>query len=75
MRIETKTEIVNICEETAEGEFVLTGETAEVTTTEIYADEGKIFRRLSDGNVLKNCKHITLGTHDDPENYEEVGKS
>ena len=46
-----------------------TGET-EVTITELIADEGKLFVRISDNAVLGD--RITLGTDDREENYTEV---
>lgn len=36
----------------------------------IFADEGKVFRRISDGEVL--TAHIGIGTFDSVDNYEEV---
>jgi len=51
-------------------EFILSGKTADVTTTDIYADKGKVFRRKEDGAVLST--HITVGTEDSAGNYEEV---
>lgn len=48
---------------------VQTGET-EVTVTELFADEGKQFVRISDNAVLGD--RITLGTEDRAENYIEV---
>ena len=50
--------------------FVSNGQMVEATITEIRADEGKVFRRLADGAVLS--AHITLGSGDSADNYEEV---
>ena len=36
----------------------------------IFADEGKIFRRISTGEVL--TAHIGVGTFDDVNDFEEV---
>lgn len=74
MRIETTQQIVPLVDEATDenGEmtFIPNGETVIVETTDIYADEGKAFTRLSDGAVLSN--HITVGTMDSVENYVEV---
>ena len=51
-------------------EFVPNGETIEVVTTDIYSDEGKVFKRMTDGARLSN--HITVGTMDSVDNYIEV---
>lgn len=51
-------------------EFVPNGETIEVATTDIYSDEGKVFKRMTDGVKLSN--HITVGTMDSVDNYIEV---
>lgn len=36
----------------------------------IFADEGKVFRRISTGEVLTN--HIGVGSNDDPNDFEEI---
>lgn len=41
-----------------------------ITETHIFADEGKVFKRISDGEVL--TAHIGIGSWDSVENYEEV---
>jgi cytochrome c biogenesis protein ResB len=51
-------------------EFVPDGETIEVATTDIYSGEGKVFKRKSDNAILST--HITIGTDDSINNYEEV---
>ncbi|HEY5588903.1 MAG TPA: hypothetical protein VIK86_08110 [Candidatus Paceibacterota bacterium] len=50
--------------------FVQNGETIEVETIDIYSDDSKVFKRLSDDAVLSN--HITIGTMDSIDNYIEV---
>lgn len=45
-------------------------EDREITITDIYADEGKVFVEKSTGKVLS--EHITLGTEDSAENYSEM---
>lgn len=44
----------------------------EVDTTEIFADEGKVFVEKATGKVLSD--HITLGTEDSIEKYTETEK-
>ena len=47
---------------------VQTGET-QVTITELIADDGKQFVRISDGQIVG--ERITLGTEDSADNYTE----
>lgn len=47
-----------------------TGEVEEVTITSLVADEGKVFKCLTDGFV--GGTRIDLGTEDSEANYEEV---
>ena len=72
MTIEVITETVDVYIEVTHEDgsvtFEPTGETEGVVSTEIYT-EGR-FRRISDGAILSN--HITLGTEDSAESYEEV---
>lgn len=51
-------------------EFIPSGKTVTVETTDIYADTGKVFKRLADGAILGS--HTTLGTNDSIANYTEV---
>lgn len=69
MRTETTTLTVELGEE-IDGEFVPNGQTVEVTSIDIFADEGKKFKRLSDNVTLSN--HISLGTNDSIDDYIEV---
>lgn len=74
MKIETRTEAIP----TYDVEYDEMGETIsqtqtgvqEVTITDIYADEGKVFVEKATGKVLSD--HITLGTDDSVENYSEM---
>jgi len=69
MRTETTTLTVKLGEE-IDGEFVPNGQTVEVTNIDIFADEGKKFKRLSDGSILSN--HISLGTNESAGGYIEI---
>jgi len=51
-------------------ELIPNGKTAEVFIIDIYVDKGKVFRRIKDKAVLST--HITIGTEDNINNYEEV---
>lgn len=55
-----------------QGELVNIVQTGEVTetVTELFADKGKQFVRISDGQIVG--ERITLGTEDCAENYTEV---
>lgn len=74
MKIETRTEAVPAydVEYDEMGEIISQTQTGvqEVTITDIYADEGKVFVEKATGKVLS--EHITLGTDDDIENYGEI---
>lgn len=47
-----------------------TGEVGEITITSLIADEGKVFKCISDGFV--GGVRIDIGTEDSEANYEEV---
>ena len=51
-------------------EFIPDGKTIELITTEIYSDNGKVFKRKADEAMLST--HITLGTKDSIDNYDEI---
>lgn len=51
-------------------DFVLNGETMTINIVDIYADEGKLFRNKMTGITVS--AHITIGSNDSIENYEEV---
>lgn len=51
-------------------EFIPNGETVQVDINDIYADEGFIFRNKLTGAAVSN--HITLGSDDSIDNYEEI---
>lgn len=70
MKTETKTITIPVYIENEDGEMVKTDETREVTLTDIYADEGKRFIFIPTGQNAGT--HITLGTNDSVENYEEI---
>ena len=76
MRIEKSYQTIELCDETIRDdgtiEYVPNGETIVVEITDIYADEGKVFRHKFTGAAVS--AHITLGTQDRVENYEEVEK-
>ena len=42
----------------------------EISVTDIYADDGKVLIEKATGKVLS--EHITLGTEDSAENYDEI---
>lgn len=75
MRVETHTETVPIYDiiydddgiSIIEERYI---EDREITITDIYADEGKVFVERSTGKALS--EHITLGTEDSAENYSEM---
>jgi len=69
MRTETTSQTVELGEE-VDGEFVPNGQTMEVISIDIFADEGKKFKRLSDGAILSN--HISLGTNGSVDDYIEI---
>ena len=74
MRTETEIKTIPIYNtiEDEHGEFIKVEKIGEqeVATTEIFADEGKVFVEKSTGKVLS--EHITLGTEDSAENYSEI---
>jgi hypothetical protein len=74
MTTKTSTQAVSLCDEVEQADGTIknvsNGKIVEVTTTDIYADEGKVFKRASDGTVL--TAHITLGTADSIDNYTEI---
>lgn len=74
MRIETTQQIVEISDEIEREdgttEFVPNGETITVEIVDIYADGGKLFRNKLTGIAVS--AHITLGSNDSIENYEEI---
>ena len=74
MRTETTQQIVELGDEieNADGtiEFVPNGETTTINIVDIYADEGKLFRNKLTGITVS--AHITIGSNDSTENYEEI---
>lgn len=74
MRIEKSYQIVelgdDIIREDDTTEFVPNGETMTIEIVDIFADEGKLFRNKRTGIAVS--AHITLGSNDSIENYEEV---
>ena len=53
-------------------DFVPNGETITIESTDIYADDGFIFKNKLTGAILS--QHITLGSDDSVENYEEISR-
>lgn len=70
MTTETKTITIPVYIENEDGEMVKTDETREIEITDIYADEGKTFIHIPTNRIAGT--HITLGTNDSVENYEEI---
>ena len=75
MRVETLIEMIPIYEAIYDDDGISIIEERyiedkEITITDIYADEGKVFVEKSTGKVLSD--HITLGTEDSAENYSEI---
>lgn len=56
--------------ENGEVEFIPNGEFETVITTDIYASEGMALRNIVSG--FSASKHVTVGTMDSVENYEEI---
>ena len=74
MRTETTQQIVELGDKTenADGtiDFIPNGETVTIDIVDIYADEGKKFRNKLTGIAIS--RHITIGSNDNIENYEEI---
>lgn len=74
MRIEITQQIIELGDEieNADGtiEFIPNGETTVIEIIDIYADEGKLFRNKLTGIAIS--RHITIGSNDSADNYEEV---
>lgn len=75
MRVETRIEMIPIYETIYDDDGISIIEERyiedkEITITDIYADEGKVFVERSTGKALS--EHITLGTDDSVENYSEM---
>ena len=70
MKTETTIITIPVYIENEDGEMVKTDETREVTLTDIYADEGKVFKHIPSNRIAGT--HITLGTNDSEENYYET---
>lgn len=74
MRIETTQQIVElgneITREDGTIDFIPNGETVTIDIVDIYADEGKKFRNKITGIAIS--RHITIGSTDSADNYEEV---
>ena len=74
MRTETTQQIVELGDEIEREDgtidFVLNGETTTIDIVDIYADEGKKFRNKLTGITVS--AHITIGSTDSADNYEEV---
>ena len=74
MKIETSTKTVLIYDVQYDehGEIISMEQIGEETVaiTDIYADEGKVLIEKATGKVLSD--HVTLGTMDSVENYDEI---
>lgn len=74
MRTETTQQIVELGGEieNADGtiDFIPNGETTTIEIIDIYADEGKKLRNKITGIAIS--RHITIGSTDSADNYEEV---
>lgn len=74
MRIETSQQIIELGDEIEKEdgtiEFIPNGETTTIDIVDIYADEGKKFRNKLTGIAIS--RHITIGSNDSTDNYEEV---
>jgi H2-forming N5,N10-methylenetetrahydromethanopterin dehydrogenase-like enzyme len=53
--------------------FTPNGKMKQIEVIDIYADKGKIFKRVSDGAVI--CSHITLGQSASISDFIEVDDS
>ena len=75
MKVETRMETVPIYDIVYDGIEIISqpyiGD-KEIIITDIYADEGKVLIEKATGKVLSD--HITIGTEDSMENYEEIKK-
>lgn len=74
MRIETIQQIVELGDEieNADGtiDLIPNGKTTTIDIIDIYADDGKKFRNKITGIAIS--RHITLGSNDNIDNYEEI---
>lgn len=74
MRIETTQQTIELGDEITRGdgtiEFVSNGATVTIDITDIYADDGRLFRNKISGVTVS--AHITIGKNDSIDNYEDV---
>lgn len=76
MQIEKSYQTIELCDEITHDdgtvEYVPNGENITIEIIDIYADDGKVFQHKSTGAAVS--AHITLGTQDSVENYEEINR-